>query len=139
MRTQASIAAYAMFDAMRADRANALLGVYNGTVTAGACPTTNSTLAQRQISNWCFGFDTQNPPQSPPEVSPAVTYSTSNPPPPSLLGGLAALGTGTQGVIACVPTGAAAVASNCSITFTFDDSKSSAGISAQGLVFWTQL
>jgi|YelNatPaOPRAMG01_1025707.scaffolds.fasta_scaffold21077_4 type IV pilus assembly protein PilV len=129
-RTQASIAAYSMFDLMRADRANALAGAYNTTVTAGSCPTQSSTLAQAQLRNWCLGFDANSPPSG---------YSATNPPPGTLLGGLAALGNGATGAIACNPTGPAVTASNCSITLTFNDSKATAGQAAQTLTFWTQL
>jgi len=130
MRTQASIAAYSMFDAMRADKANALLGSYNTTVTAGACPATGGTLALSQLATWCLGFDPANPPAG---------YSATTPPPGSLIGGLAALGAGTSGAIDCLGTGGTATASNCSITITFNDSKATDGNAAQQLVFWTQL
>ena len=129
-RTQASIAAYSLFDIMRSDRANALAGNYNTTVTVGNCPNTTNTLAQTQLRNWCLGFDGTNPPAG---------YSDTNPPPGTLLGGLAAMGRGTKGVIACSPTGAAVTASNCSITLTFNDSRASGGQAAQSLTYWTQL
>jgi type IV pilus assembly protein PilV len=133
LRTQASIAAYSMFDAMRADRAQALAGAYNGTVTAGACPATSGTLAQTQLRNWCLGFDAANPPQG------NTAYTATNPPPATLLSGLAILGAGSTGVINCLGTGGTATASNCSITLTFNDSKASGGSAAQTLVLWTQL
>ena len=139
MRTQASIAAYSMFDAMRADRAQALAGAYNGTVTAGACPTTSGTLAQTQRRNWCLGFDPAN---APPNTNPApnnAAYTVANPPPATLLSGLASLGAGATGNINCLGTGGTAVATNCSITLTFNDSKASGGSAAQTLVLWTQL
>ena len=129
-RTQASIAAYSMFDIMRSDRANALTGAYNTTVTVGGCPNAASTLADTQLRNWCLGFDGANPPAG---------YSTTNPPPGTLLGGLAALGSGTKSTIACNPTGAAVTESNCSITVTFNDSKATGGKAAQSLTYWTQL
>ena len=136
-RTQASIAAYSLFDIMRSDRANALAGNYNTTVTVGNCPNATTTLAQTQLRNWCLGFDPDKPPVDPND--PLITYSTTNPPPGTLLGGLAAMGSGTKGVIACSPTGAAVTASNCSITLTFNDSRASGGQAAQSLTYWTQL
>ena len=129
-RTQASIAAYSMFDIMRLDRANALTGAYNTTVTVGNCPTASSTLADTQLRNWCLGFDGTNPPAG---------YSVASPPPGTELGGVASMGSGTKGAIACSPTGAAVTASNCSITLTFNDSKATGGKAAQSLIYWTQL
>lgn len=129
-RTQASIAAYSMFDLLRADRANALAGAYNTTVTAGNCPTQAATLAQAQLRNWCLGFDASHPPSG---------YSAANPPPGTQVGGLAALGNGAKGIITCNPVGPAVNASNCSVTLTFNDSKATAGQAAQTLTFWTQL
>lgn len=133
VRTQASIAAYSMFDAMRADRANALKGDYNGTITAGACPTTNGTLSQTQLRNWCLGFDPDNPPLG------DTTFTAANPPPATFLSGLASLGVGATGNINCLGSGGGATATNCSITLTFNDSKASGGSAAQTLVLWTQL
>jgi type IV pilus assembly protein PilV len=52
-RASAVIASYSILDAMRTDRANAVAGSYNGTVDAAACPTTNGTLAQTTLSDWC--------------------------------------------------------------------------------------
>ena len=129
-RTQASIAAYSLFDIMRLDRDNALTGAYNTTVTAGSCPKASGTLAEAQLRNWCLGFDAANPPPG---------YSDTNRPPGTQLGGLAALGSGTKGTIACSPTGANVTASNCSITLSFNDSKASGGNAAQSLTYWTQL
>jgi type IV pilus assembly protein PilV len=123
-RTQASIAAYSMFDLMRADRANALAGAYNTTITAGNCPTQAATLAQAQLRNWCLGFDADK---------------LTSPPPGTQVGGLAALGSSAKGTIACNPVGPAVNASNCSVTLTFNDSKATAGQAAQTLTFWTQL
>jgi type IV pilus assembly protein PilV len=127
MRTQANIAAYSMFDAMRADRANALTGNYDGTVTVGACPTAVGTLAQAQLRTWCLGYDPNFPP------------STANPIPSTLLGGLAAVGPAAKGTVKCFGAAAGAVASNCRITITFDDSRADGGSATQSLVFWTQL
>lgn len=131
IRTQASIAAYSMFDAMRADRANALAGNYNQTVTVGACPAGGGSLTQAQLATWCWGFDPANPPAG---------YSTGNPPPGSLVGGLAALGAGATGDILCQPIGGSA--SNCRIRITFDDSKATGTPATQPnlvLDYWTQL
>ncbi|MBN2856214.1 MAG: type IV pilus modification protein PilV [Halothiobacillaceae bacterium] len=133
LRTQATIAAYSMFDAMRADRAAALTGNYNGTITAGACPTASGTLAQTQLRNWCLGFDPTNPPQG------NAAFTAATPPPATLLGGLAILGVGSAGAINCLGTGGTATASNCSVVITFNDSKASGGNAAQTLTFWTQL
>lgn len=130
VRTQASIAAYSMFDIMRSDSANALTGAYNTTVTVGSCPTAAGTLAETQLRNWCLGFDGSNPPTG---------YSVTKPPPGTQLGGLAAMGSGTTGTITCTPTGAAVTASNCQITLTFNDSKATGGQAAQSLTYWTQL
>lgn len=121
-RTQASIAAYSMFDAMRVDKAAALAGNYNKTITAGACPAANGTLAENQLRTWCLGYDASNPP------SPL--------PPANELGGLAALGAGAKGVINCLGNTTAA---NCSITITFNDSRATGGNAAQAMTFWTQL
>ncbi len=52
-RSMAVVASYSILDAMRADRANALAGTYNQTVTADACPATGSGLATDQLSVWC--------------------------------------------------------------------------------------
>lgn len=139
MRTQASIAAYGMFDAMRSDRANAVAGGYNGTVTAGACPAAAASLASNQLATWCLGFNPTDPPLSS-WVGASGTYTVANPPPALLLGGLGALGAGTTGTILCqAPTGGA---SNCSITITFNDSKGTGATAANpnlSLVYWTQL
>ena len=107
-RTQASIAAYSMFDAMRADRANALAGKYNTapTVTVGACPGANGTLAETQLRTWCLGFDPANPP--PPLGGGPSPYTIGNPPPSTLLGGLAAVGPAATGAIDCLAPAAGA-------------------------------
>lgn len=52
-RSMATIDSYAILDAMRADRANALTGAYNGPVTANSCPTGTGTLAAYQLNKWC--------------------------------------------------------------------------------------
>lgn len=53
VRAMAVVASYTILDAMRADRANALTGAYNGTVDASACPTTTANLAQSALADWC--------------------------------------------------------------------------------------
>jgi len=51
-RSVATVAAYSIQDAMRADQANAL--TYNGaTVTANSCPTGTGSVAQLQLAQWC--------------------------------------------------------------------------------------
>lgn len=124
-RTQAAIAAYALFDLMRADRANALLGNYNTAITADNCPNAADTLAQAQLRNWCLGYDANQNPSAPPD--------------PRLRGGLYALGSNARANIACSPVGPNVTASNCRITLTFDESKATAGNNAQTLTFWTQI
>ena len=52
-RALAVVASYTILDAMRADRANALAGSYNGTIDASACPADSATLAQSTIADWC--------------------------------------------------------------------------------------
>lgn len=53
-RSMATIDSYAILDAMRADRTNALTnGAYTTTVTADNCPATGSTLAAYQVNAWC--------------------------------------------------------------------------------------
>jgi type IV pilus assembly protein PilV len=52
-RVSAVISSYTILDAMRIDRANALSGAYDGTVNASSCPTSNSTLAQIVLIDWC--------------------------------------------------------------------------------------
>jgi type IV pilus assembly protein PilV len=52
-QSMAAMATYSILDALRADRANALAGSYNLTVTGGSCPTTTGTVAQVQLGLWC--------------------------------------------------------------------------------------
>ena len=52
-RSMATINAYSILDAMRADLTNAKAGSYNGTVTASSCPAAGGTLITQQISVWC--------------------------------------------------------------------------------------
>ncbi|NGY06282.1 type IV pilus modification protein PilV [Solimonas terrae] len=55
-RSMAVVASYSILDAIRGDRANALTGSYNQTVTGSAtgsgCPDLSS-LANRQLNAWC--------------------------------------------------------------------------------------
>ena len=53
-RSTAIVASYSILDAMRADRTNALNGLYNTSspVKANACPATG-TLVQTQLNTWC--------------------------------------------------------------------------------------
>ena len=105
-RTQATIASYSILDAMRADRANALGGNYNTTVTTGGgnCPAAGNTLASAQLNIWCTGSGGASP------------------------DGLAALGDGATGEISCDGNGI------CEITVTFDDDKATGGDSSQEVV-----
>lgn len=52
-RSMATVSSYSILDAMRVDRASALSGNYNGTVTAGQCPAGGGSLASQQLSKWC--------------------------------------------------------------------------------------
>lgn len=52
-RSMATVASYSILDAMRADLPNAVGGLYNGTVTANACPAAAGTLASAQLNQWC--------------------------------------------------------------------------------------
>jgi type IV pilus assembly protein PilV len=52
-RSMATIASYSIIDAMRADRSNAISHAYDGIVKAGSCPETGDTLASRQLNEWC--------------------------------------------------------------------------------------
>lgn len=56
VRSTAIIQAYSIQDAMRADRANAISGIYNGKVTATSCPSSDGTLAGNQLNNWCVAL-----------------------------------------------------------------------------------
>lgn len=51
-RTMAVVASYSILDAMRADRANALAGSYNKSVTADNCGAAGG-LAGDQLQQWC--------------------------------------------------------------------------------------
>jgi type IV pilus assembly protein PilV len=51
-RNMAVLASYSILDVMRADRANALTGLYNKKVIGGSCPSGRS-LADSQIKQWC--------------------------------------------------------------------------------------
>lgn len=53
-RSMATINAYSILDAMRADLTNAKAGSYNGTVTASSCGATpGTTLITQQLFTWC--------------------------------------------------------------------------------------
>lgn len=52
-RSMAVIASYSILDAMRADRANALAGNYNQTMSGDTCTVSTTTLAQSQLISWC--------------------------------------------------------------------------------------
>ncbi|MBS0212955.1 MAG: type IV pilus modification protein PilV [Proteobacteria bacterium] len=52
-RSMATVATYSMFDAMRADVAQAQAGAYNKTFTANSCPAAAASLASVQINQWC--------------------------------------------------------------------------------------
>jgi type IV pilus assembly protein PilV len=52
-RSMATINAYSILDAMRADLGNAKGGSYNTTVAANSCPAAGTTLATQQIKTWC--------------------------------------------------------------------------------------
>ena len=52
-RSMATINAYSIMDAMRADIVNAKGGSYNTTVTASSCPAAGTTLVAQQLNVWC--------------------------------------------------------------------------------------
>jgi type IV pilus assembly protein PilV len=54
-RSMATINAYSIMDAMRADLANAKAGLYNTStpVNASSCPLPGTTLITQQLSVWC--------------------------------------------------------------------------------------
>lgn len=52
-RSAATAATYSIIEAMRLDRANALAGAYNTTVTTSSCPAQSTTLASYQLNIWC--------------------------------------------------------------------------------------
>jgi len=106
MRTQAVLASYTILDAMRADRAAARAGTYDGTVTVGSCPAAGAALASQQLADWCAGT--------------AGTGEIPN--------GLAALGAGARGTVACNAAGA------CTVTVVFDDVRGSGGSATETVV-----
>jgi len=59
-RTMATVAAYSMIDAMRVDAESARRGVYNTALPLhpGACPDAGTTLAARQLHDWCDALGT---------------------------------------------------------------------------------
>ncbi len=52
-RSMATINAYSILDALRADLTNAKAGSYNTKVTASSCPATGNSLATQQLNVWC--------------------------------------------------------------------------------------
>lgn len=99
-RSMVTVASYSILDAMRADISGARNGDYNTTtpIAANACPAPGSTLASAQISQWCsVGLGNKS------------------------LGAVAS----TTGAIACTAVGTASA--DCTITITFDDSRTGAG------------
>ena len=52
-RSMATVASYSILDAMRADIVSAKNGSYNKTLTANACSSTVTTLADTQLAQWC--------------------------------------------------------------------------------------
>ncbi len=102
-RSMATVASYSILDAMRADIGGARNGDYNTTtpIAANACPAPGSTLASVQISQWCsVGLGNRS------------------------FGATAR----TTGAIACTAAGTASA--DCTITITFDDSRTGAGSSS---------
>lgn len=102
-RSMATINAYSIMDAMRADIVNAKAGSYNTTVTANSCPAAGATLITQQINVWCG----------------------------SLAATLGANAT-TTGNVNCDGNG------NCTITITFDDSRSGSNLGSNTQTFTTQ-
>ncbi len=117
-RTQTVVAAYSILDAMRADRNSALAGGYDTTATYSLDASGNpqcalepalAGLAAAQVQQWCLGTGGGSP------------------------DGLAALGPGAIGTIACGANG------DCTVTVTFDDSRATAGSATQALTTKTKL
>lgn len=52
-RSMATVSSYSILDVMRADVVNARSGAYDGTVKAGSCPATDSSLVGDQLNQWC--------------------------------------------------------------------------------------
>jgi type IV pilus assembly protein PilV len=97
-RSMATVALYAITDALRADRASATSGAYNtgdDPITADNCPTDTDSLAARQLNQWC----TQQ------LAAPALDGAAPT----------------TTGAINCATTGV------CTITITWLDSRGGAG------------
>jgi len=105
-QSMATVAAYSILEAMRADRSNAINNAYDGTVTTGnsaganSCPATGTTLAAQQLHDWC-----------------------------GLLASNLGVAATTKGTILCVTANA-----SCKITVQFDDSKSIGGSSSQQII-----
>lgn len=96
-RSMATVASYSILDAMRADRASAVSGSYNTTVTASSCPTTVTTLAGAQLAQWCSV-----------DLAPLSASAS------------------TTGTIACNPA-AGTTTAYCTVTVQFDDSRAGPG------------
>lgn len=107
--TQNSLAAYSIFDTLRANRDAAIAGNYNTTATyklngASASCSLSPSLSGRpstEVQAWCLGGSGSTP------------------------SGLAALGNGAKGQINCSATG------ECTVTLTFDDSRATGGSATQ--------
>lgn len=99
-RSMAVMMNYSILEALRADRINAEAGSYNGTVTGNSCPTTTTTLANRQVKDWCTQLGT-------------VLGATSS----------------TTGNINCTGP-ASDKRYYCTVTVTFDDSRIGNNVSA---------
>jgi type IV pilus assembly protein PilV len=99
-RSMATIASYSILDAMRADIGGARSGAYNTStpIAANACPAASGSLASFQLNRWC-------------------SDELGN----KSLGAVAS----TTGKIACTAAGTASA--ECTVTITFDDSRTGAG------------
>lgn len=96
-RSMATVSAYSIMDAMRADSINAKSGAYNTTVQADSCaPASTSssaaTLASTQIHDWC-----------------------------TQLGNRLGASADTKGTVTCQANG------DCTVTIQFDDSRAGLG------------
>ncbi len=52
-RSTAVVASYSILETMRSDRANAIAGAYNTTMTGNSCTVTTTAWAQSQLVSWC--------------------------------------------------------------------------------------
>lgn len=105
-RSMATVAAYSIVDAMRIDRAAANAGSYNTTVTGNNCPAASGTLASTQLNFWCQHLASSLGPVA----STTGTVSCA-----SAGGGSGSGGSGTS------------AGTVCTVTVTFDDSRSGVG------------